>query len=106
VANTLGGWAFLVGVVLALVFAFFGQFASWAWLLVVLGLLIGFLNISEKETQKFLMAGAVLVIVGEFGGNAFGSVMYLSGIFNNLVALFAPATIVVALKSVFEMAKK
>jgi hypothetical protein len=105
-ANSIGGWAFLVGVILALVFAFFGQFTGWAWLLIVLGLIIGFLNISEKETQRFMFAGTVLVIVGAFAGNVFLSVTYLPEIFNNLVALFAPATVVVALKSVFEMAKK
>jgi hypothetical protein len=105
VANTLGGWAFLIGVLLALIFAFF-PFAGLAWLLVVLGLVIGFLNISESETQKFLFAGTVLVIIGALTKDVFGSVMYLAEIFNNLVALFAPATIIVALKSVFGLARK
>ena len=80
--------------------------ASFAWIIVVLGLIIGLLNISEGETQKFLMAGVILVIVGALAGNMFASIMYLTDIFNNLVALFAPAVVVVALKSVFEMAKK
>ena len=62
--NSIGGWAFLIDVLLALVFAFFGRFADWAWLLVILGLIIGFLNITERETQRFLMAGTVLVIIG------------------------------------------
>ena len=105
VGSTLGGWAFLIGVILALIFAFF-TFPSLAWVLVVLGLIIGLLNISDKETQKFLMAGTVLVIIGAFGGEALGTVMYLPEIFNNLVMLFAPATLVVALKSVFGMARK
>ena len=104
-ANTVGGWAFLIGVILAVVLAFFTQFESLAWLLVLLGLVVGFLNITEKETQKFLMNGVVLVIVGAFGGDAMGAIPYLSGIFNNLVALFAPAVIIVSLKHVFEMAK-
>lgn len=104
-ANSIGSWAFLVGVILALIFAFV-SFPSMAWVLLVLGLIIGFLNVSEAETQKFLYAGTVLVIVGAFAGNVFSSVMYLQDIFNNLVTLFAPATVVVALKSVFEMAKK
>jgi len=104
-ASSLGGWAFLVGVLLAVIFAFF-DVASLAWIIVVLGLIIGLLNISEKETQKFLMAGVVLVIVGALAGSMFASVMYLTDIFNNLVALFAPAVVVVALKSVFELARK
>ena len=104
-ANSIGGWAFLIGVLLAIILAFFDM-ASFAWIIVVLGLIIGLLNISEGETQKFLMAGVILVIVGALAGNMFASIMYLTDIFNNLVALFAPAVVVVALKSVFEMAKK
>ncbi len=104
-ANTLGGWAFLIGVLLALVFAFY-PFAGLEWLLVILGIVIGLLNISEKETQKFLYAGVVLVIVGAFAGASLSAVPYLSELFGNLVGLFAPATIVVALKSVFDLAKK
>jgi|TARA_Y100000310_G_scaffold339460_1_gene432157 O-antigen ligase len=104
--NSLGGWAFLVGVLLAIVLAFFGQFSSWAWLLVVLGLIVGFLNITEAETQKFLFAGTILVIVGNFAGDTLNAIQFLPDIFDNLVALFAPATVVVALKSAFEMAKK
>jgi len=104
VANTLGGWAFLVGVLLALVFAFY-PFAGLAWLLVVLGIVIGLLNITEKETQKFLWASVVLVVVGAFAGASLESVPYLPELFTNLVGLFAPAAVVVALKSVFEMAK-
>jgi hypothetical protein len=103
--NSLGGWAFLVGVVLALVFAFY-PFPNLFWLLAALGLVIGFLNITESETQKFLMAGTVLVIVGHFAGTTLGTIQFLPTIFDNLVALFAPATVVVALKSAFEMAKK
>jgi hypothetical protein len=104
-ANSIGGWAFLVGVLLAIILAFF-ELATFAWIIVVLGLIIGLLNISEQETQKFLTAGVILVIVGALAGNMFASISYLTDIFNNLVALFAPAVVVVALKSVFEMAKK
>ena len=103
--NSIGGWAFLIGVLLALVFAFFGQFVDWAWLLVILGLIIGFLNITERETQRFLMAGTVLVIIGSLAGDVFSGIIYLPELFTNIVALFAPATIIVALKSAFEMAK-
>ena len=105
-ANSIGGWAFLIGVLLAIILAFFSDMASFAWIIVVLGLIIGLFNISEGETQKFLMAGVILVIVGALAGNMFASIMYLTDIFNNLVALFAPAVVVVALKYVFEMANK
>ncbi len=104
--STVGSWAFLLGVILAVILAFVGSLASLAWLLVLLGIIIGLFNISAKETQRFLFAGTVLVIVGAFAGSTLSSIMYLTGIFSNLVALFAPATIVVALKSVFEIARR
>lgn len=104
--NTIGSWAFLIGVLLAIVLAFIASLESLAWLLVVLGIIIGLFNIDGKETTKFLWAGLALVLVGAFAGNTLGSVMYLQDIFANMVALFAPAVIVVALKSVFELAKR
>ncbi len=104
--NKIGGWAFLIGVLLAVVLAFVASLSSLAWILVILGIIIGLFNIDAGETQKFLFAATVLVIVGAFAGTTLNSIMYLEDIFKNLVALFAPATIVVALKSVFTLAKR
>lgn len=101
----LGRWAFLIGVVLALVFGFLSA-ASWLpWVLVALGLIVGLFNISEREISTFLTAGTVLVLMGYFGGQTLSSVPYLSVVFDNLLTLFVPATIVVAVRSVFELAR-
>ncbi len=105
-SSKIGGWAFIIGVLLAVIFGFLGTSASFSWLLLILGLIVGLLNITDKETQPFLLAGVVLVIVGQFGGSVFSSVPGIGGIFNALIQLFAPATVIVALKSVFMIAKK
>jgi hypothetical protein len=108
-SNLLGAWAFLIGVILAIVFSFF-SYPGWvSWIMVVIGLLIGILNIKDTESNTFLMAGVALVIVSYFGGNVFatikiGDVAFLANFLNNMLVLFVPATIVVALKSVFSMA--
>ncbi|MBU1988650.1 MAG: hypothetical protein KKD94_04180, partial [Nanoarchaeota archaeon] len=61
--NMLGSWAFLIGVILALVFGLFGNLSpAITYVLVVLGIIIGLLNIAAKEAMPFLMAGTVLVI--------------------------------------------
>ena len=104
-AGSLGSWAFLLGVILALLFSFV-SYPQYAWVLVVLGIVVGLLNITSTETTSFLLAGTGLVIVGHFAGCALESVVYLSNVFNNLVTLFATSTIVVALKSVFEIARR
>jgi len=104
--NSFGGWAFIVGVVLAVIFGFFSTTAAWLpWLMVGIGLVIGLLNVSGDETKPFLFAGTVLVIVSAMGGNVFDSTPILQRILYNNQMLFVPATIVVALKSVLSIAK-
>ncbi|MBU3941041.1 MAG: hypothetical protein KKH88_03895 [Nanoarchaeota archaeon] len=103
-AKTLGGWAFLIGVILAVIFGFVAAGEWLAWTLVVLGIIIGLLNIAEKEVKPFLFAGTVLVIVAALGGGVFEN--WLKTILDNMLFLFVPATIVVALRSVMVLAKK
>src|SRR3989344_5074997 len=100
--NTFGGWAFIIGVVLAVIFGFVMPSGAWfPWLMVVIGLIIGLLNVTDAETQPFLMAGTILVIVSALGSEVFSSTQFLGTILNNNLMLFVPATIIVALKSVF-----
>ncbi len=101
----LGRWAFLIGVVLAVIFGFFTTGSWLSWVLVVIGLIVGLVNISEKEVGAFLTAGTVMVLMGYFGGQTLSSVLYLSSIFTNILTLFVPATIVVAVKSVLALAR-
>ena len=104
-AFALGSWAFLLGVILAVLFGLLPH-APWVtWVLVLLGLIIGLLNITDKEVTPFLMAGVVLVITSSLGGEVFGTVAILGNILTNMLTLFVPATIIVALKSVFSLAK-
>ncbi len=101
-----GSWAFLIGVILALVLGALGTLSNtMVWLLVLLGLVIGFLNITEKEVKPFLTAGTVLVLVSFLGSGIMQKVAILGNILDALLVLFVPATIIVALRSVFTMAK-
>jgi polyferredoxin len=103
-SNMLGAWAFLIGILLAVIFGFFAVGPWFGWLLFILGVIVGLLNIGDKETQPFLLAGAVLVIVSSLGGSAFETLKYVPTILKNILGLFVPATIIVALKTVFSMA--
>lgn len=104
-AFAMGSWAFLIGVILAVLFGFLPEAAWITWVLVLLGLIVGLLNITDKEVTPFLMAGVVLVITSSLGGGVLGSIGVLGTILENMLALFVPATIIVALKSVFALAK-
>ena len=120
--NSVGAWAFFIGVILAVliglsttifsiptVIAYSAQIYA---LLVILGLIIGFVNIPGRNAQTFLWAGAILVIVSKFGMDSVrGSLIGIgvgdavSAVFAALLALFVPATIVMALKTIFSMSK-
>lgn len=121
--NTIGAWAFLIGVILALIIGFatvllpvasLSQYSAPIYgILVILGIIIGFWNVpTGKDSSTFMIAGAVLVIVSKFGMESVtGSLIgigigdLVSSVFGALLVLFVPATIVVALKSVFSIAK-
>jgi hypothetical protein len=121
--NSLGAWAFLIGVILAVIIGlsasllvsipFVTKYNSAIYgILVILGLIVGFMNVTGKDSEKFMIAGAILVIVSKFGidsvsGNVIGIGIgnIVTSIFAALLVLFVPATIVVALKTVFSIAK-
>ncbi|MDP3765340.1 MAG: hypothetical protein Q8R04_02405 [Nanoarchaeota archaeon] len=113
----IGNYSFIIGVIIAIVLGLaapkLGTATAWLWsLLIVLGLVVGFLNVSGKETKEFLWVTVALVVVA-FAGSAqidkwqnvqlIGA--YLSGIFNSILAFVIPASVIVGLKEVWELAK-
>ncbi len=121
--NSIGAWAFLVGIILAVLIGITTSFFSVdSWkayssliyaVLVILGLVVGFsINVGRKDTQNFLVTGAILVVVSKFGmESVLGSLLGLgvgeivSSTFAALLALLVPTTIIVALKTLFGLAK-
>jgi hypothetical protein len=120
--NSVGAWAFLIGVVLAIIIglsttlfsipALIDYSAQIYAILVILGLVVGFMGVTGRDSQTFLWAGAVVVVVSKFGMESVtGSLIGIgigdavSSTFAALLALFVPATIVVALKTVFSISK-
>lgn len=109
--NLAGSWAFLIGVILAIIFGIISGFGIGInpiiiTILVIIGMIVGFFNISVGETTPFLLSGAVLIIASALGQNqVFGQVPFFSGVLNALLLIFVPATIIVAIKNVFSMAR-
>lgn len=110
--NLIGAWSFLIGVILAVIIGLFkaqlGAAAGSAILaiLVILGLVVGLLNVGDKNANAFLLAGLALVIVSFMGANALGVIPQIGEILNTLLIMFIPATVIVALKSVFSISKE
>ncbi|MBS3096275.1 hypothetical protein J4480_02440 [Candidatus Woesearchaeota archaeon] len=113
----IGNYSFIIGVIIAVVLGLaapmLGAAAAWLWsLLIVLGLVVGFLNISGKETKEFLWVTVVLVVVAYAGSAQIESWSnveligpYLKAIFDSILAFVVPATVVVGLKDVWDLAK-
>jgi hypothetical protein len=100
-----GKWAFIVGIVLAVLAAFVTQVGWIYWALAVLGLVVGFLNVTAEETRGFLLAAIALILSATAvqGIPLIGEIV--TRIMGNVVAFMSAAVLVVALKSLFETAK-
>ncbi len=103
---TIGHWAFVLGLVLAVIAGFGGEIPALAAVLVVLGLIVGFLNVTEKESTSFLVGVIALLLVGTTGLGVVRYATWLVPILNNIVAFVAAAGLVVAVKQVLTIAKK
>jgi|TARA_Y100000310_G_scaffold345210_1_gene462734 hypothetical protein len=115
--NLAAAYAFFTGIVLAVALGILNRYSEtlsansiFYVLLVLLGLAVGFLHTTDKNTITFLLASVSLVIVGGQGNNTLIFISNLSpilsilkDILSNLLVLFIPATIVVALKTVFSL---
>ncbi len=115
-----GHYSFIIGVIIAIILGLIPTStlgAAYGWLaslLVILGLIVGFLNVPSKETKEFLLVAVVLVITAGIGTGA-GAVLesatvlgiggYLSGLFSQVLAFIIPATVVVALKEILQLAQ-
>jgi hypothetical protein len=74
---------------------------------VILGLVVGFLNVAEKNVVKLLVAIIALLAVGTATVNVIPALdVYLVNILQNFVAFVGAAGLVVAVKAVVETTKK
>lgn len=100
-----GKWAFIIGLVLAVLVGFVFQ-AGWVvWVLAVLGVIVGLLNVTGEDTEKFLLAAIAFAL----SVTALNTVPVLGFLITNILgyvaAFVAGAVIVVALKVLFQTAR-
>ena len=110
--SALGVWSFILGLVLAIAIALAGAQSPPAWsviLLALIGVVVGLLNIGDREIQLFLVAGigfllsfqalSVVLQTLTLGWNG-------AAVFFGLLSVFiAPATAIVGLKALYNVAK-
>jgi hypothetical protein len=115
--HVIGRWAFMVVVLVALLaglVAGFGGRAALGWVslvMVILGIIVGLTNLSEKEAIPFLTAaiallvansGQVFLVIDEVA-KPLGTV--INAILTTLAAFVAPAAIILAVKAIYNLAK-
>ena len=110
-----GRLCFLGGIILAIASGFF-EIPHLAVILLLLGLVVGVLNVQERETTPFLTAIVALTVVGIGGLQAFTTVEFagmdagritelFTSILQNFTAFVAAAGFIVALRQVFVSVK-
>src|SRR4030042_2897661 len=108
VAPMIGFWAFIVGLVIAVIGGIIMPANSVIIIiLIILGLIIGFLNITSTETILFLLAIIALVAVGNVFAplTALGIGKILGAILGYVATLMAPAAIMAAIKALWKVGK-
>jgi len=108
-----GPWAFVIGLVIAVVSAITQQVF---WMLALLGLVVGLMNISEKELQLFLLASLTFLLCANALSVTLGKladfvpfigkwILYIDPLLANMVIFVAPGASIVALKALYTLAK-
>jgi len=116
----IGSWAFIIGVIIAVITglavgAMGVEGAEWVGymplVLIILGFIVGFLNIGDKEVGPFLMAAIGLLVVGMAGTGLLEIDLVLAPLGSILarmvgyIAVFAaPAALIVALLEFYKLA--
>ena len=112
--QSIGSWAFLLGVVVAIIAGALlpdkSTTPTVTSFLVLLGTIVGLLNVTTRETNSFLLASVSLVLVTALGGSVVSGVVsvgqYLGSMLDSILVFVVPATIVVALKTIFALAER
>jgi len=102
-----GKIAFIVGLLIALVGGLGLYDAPWfTWVLALLGLVVGFLNVSGEERRGFLIAAIALTLSAQSVSSLPVIGDKVTAVLGNVVAFIAAAVLIVALRSLFDKVRE
>ena len=106
-----GEYSFVIGVIIAIVLGLIADRIggsvgiALSSLLVLLGLIVGFLNVTSKEVTGFLLATVALMMVGNVGLSLPAVGSFVTSVVSAFISFTAGAAAVVAIKELFVITK-
>lgn len=109
----IGPWSFILGLVIAAISAFTGNVF---WMLGILGVLVGLLNVSDRESSLYLIASITFLV----STNALSVTLtklaalvpiivqwlnFIDPLLANITLFVAPGAALVALKALYNLSK-
>jgi len=107
--HRLAHYAFLAGLLVSVVAAFFRSYIEPQILvttLVILGLLVGLFNLTAKETIPFLIAAIALMLAGIVNLGLIPVIgQFLRNALQNIVVFVVPGAILLGMKTIWKLAR-
>ena len=104
----IGGYAFLLGLLLSVIFALIPSINTANWVpivLLVLGIIIGLLNIEDKNISLFLIASIVLIATSSTPLHTLPLIgSFLEKLILNFVNFVMPAALIVSIVAIIRIA--
>lgn len=105
-----GSWSFIIGLAIAVLASVWtGTTSSTALVLGVLGIIVGVLNIGDRELMLFLLASLAFVASANSLGNVLVAIpgigAFIPALLGNIVIFVAPAAAVAALRAIHDVAR-
>jgi hypothetical protein len=107
----IGMAAFSVGIVLAIIYGVISRDnASVTLALVILGIVVGLLNITRKEMALLLLISVALIVVGKASFSSLNDLVdglgtSFNGIVSYLAVFMAPAAVVTAIRAIWAVGR-
>jgi len=115
ITNRVIAYSFTIGIVVALILGLISSVLPGTVtpiltsLLILMGIIVGFFNITPAETRDYILFVTAMVVVVSLGGNNLGQLQmvgkYLVSVLNAILAFILPSVIIVGIKAVINLAK-
>jgi hypothetical protein len=115
--NKVGPWAFILGLLIAVVAAFIKPNTAIIWGLGALGIVVGLVNVTDKEMKTFLLATVAFMTAANGLTTVLATLAASIPVFGqslskalvpfttNVIVFVAPAAAVVALKALYNISR-